>query len=77
MIAVLVVLLLATVASGADVLIEDWKGYKAGTTGLPGDWKAQNWGSPNYDNIKIVERPENDSMRGAGAKVPHLLRIIE
>jgi large subunit ribosomal protein L30 len=26
---------------------------------------------------QIVERPDNDSMRGAVAKVPHLLRIIE
>jgi len=26
---------------------------------------------------QIVERPDNSSMRGAVAKVPHLLRIIE
>jgi large subunit ribosomal protein L30 len=26
---------------------------------------------------QIVERPDTDSMRGAVAKVPHLLRIIE
>ncbi|MDX6576045.1 MAG: large subunit ribosomal protein [Blastocatellia bacterium] len=26
---------------------------------------------------KIVERPDTPSMRGAVAKVPHLLRIIE
>ncbi len=26
---------------------------------------------------QIVERPDNDSMRGVVAKVPHLLRIIE
>ena len=26
---------------------------------------------------QIVERPDNPSMRGAVAKVPHLLRIIE
>ena len=25
----------------------------------------------------VVERPDNDSMRGAVAKVPHLLRIVE
>ena len=25
---------------------------------------------------QIVERPDNDSMRGAVAKVPHLLRIV-
>ena len=26
---------------------------------------------------QIVERPDNDSMRGAVKKVPHLLRIVE
>lgn len=26
---------------------------------------------------QIVERPDNPSMRGAVAKVPHLLRIVE
>lgn len=26
---------------------------------------------------QIVERPDTDSMRGAVAKIPHLLRIIE
>ncbi len=25
---------------------------------------------------QIVERPDNDSMRGAVAKIPHLLRIV-
>jgi len=26
---------------------------------------------------QIVERPDNDSIRGMVAKVPHLLRIVE
>jgi len=26
---------------------------------------------------QVVERPDNDSMRGVVAKVPHLLRIVE
>ena len=26
---------------------------------------------------QVVERPDHDSMRGAVAKVPHLLRIVE
>ena len=26
---------------------------------------------------QVVERPDNDSMRGSVAKVPHLLRIVE
>ena len=51
----LAVLVLASVAMAADLVVEDWKAYKVGATGLPGDWKPQNWGSPNYDNIRIVE----------------------
>jgi len=51
-----VVLVVAGLASAADdVVIEDWKGYKVGTTGLPGDWKPQSWGTPNYQNIKVVD----------------------
>lgn len=42
-------------AAADDVVIEDWKSYQVGTTGLPGDWKPQNWGTPNYQNIKIVD----------------------
>jgi hypothetical protein len=49
------VLALAGVALAADLVIEDWKAYKVGATGLPGEWKPQNWGSPNYDNIRIVD----------------------
>ena len=26
---------------------------------------------------QVVERPDNDSIRGVVAKVPHLLRIVE
>ena len=26
---------------------------------------------------QVVERPDNESMRGAVAKVPHLLRIVD
>jgi DUF3047 family protein len=51
----LAVLLFAAVATAADVVIEDWKAYKVGSTGLPGEWKAQTWGTPNYQNIKVVE----------------------
>jgi hypothetical protein len=48
--AVLVLLALATAAGAADqVLIEDWSKYPAGTKGIPGDWKPQQWGSPKYD----------------------------
>jgi hypothetical protein len=49
-------LLVAATAWAADqVVIEDWKGAKVGATGLPAEWKAQNWGSPKYENLKIVE----------------------
>jgi hypothetical protein len=49
-------LLVAATAWAADqVVIEDWKAAKVGTTGLPSEWKAQNWGSPKYENLKIVE----------------------
>jgi len=49
-------LVVVSLAAAADqVLIEDWKAYKVGTTGLPGEWKAQNWGTPNYQNIRIVD----------------------
>jgi Protein of unknown function (DUF3047) len=52
----LAVLALATVATAADqVVIEDWKAYKVGSVGLPGDWKEQNWGTPNYQSLTIVE----------------------
>jgi Protein of unknown function (DUF3047) len=56
LIVVLVLLTLVGVAAAADqVLIEDWKSYKVGATGLPGEWKAQNWGTPNYQSIKVAE----------------------
>jgi hypothetical protein len=58
-------LLVAATAWAADqVVIEDWKGAKVGATGLPAEWKAQNWGSPKYDNLVIVEN--------SGKKVLHL-----
>jgi len=55
-IGVFVLLAVAGVATAADqVVIENWKAYPLGTTGLPGDWKPQNWGTPHYENLKIVE----------------------
>ena len=55
-IAALVVLALAGISTAADeVLIEDWKAYKVGTTGLPDGWKPQTWGTPNYENLQIVD----------------------
>jgi hypothetical protein len=50
-----VVLLTAAAAWAADqVMVEDWKAVSPGTTGVPPEWKAQNWGSPKYD-FKIEE----------------------
>src|SRR5690349_15529100 len=54
-IAALAVLILIGIANAADTVIEDWKAYKVGSTGLPGEWKPQNWGSPNYNNLEIVD----------------------
>jgi len=55
-IAALVLLAAAGVATAADqVVVEDWKSYPVGATGLPGGWKPQDWGTPRYENIKIVE----------------------
>jgi len=48
--ALAVLLSLAATAGAADeVLIEDWSKYPVGSKGIPGDWKAQQWGSPKYD----------------------------
>ena len=52
---VLAVVLFAAVATAADIVIEDWKAYKVGSTGLQGAWKPQTWGSPNYQNVKMVD----------------------
>jgi len=54
-VAALAVLILIGIANAADTVIEDWKAYKVGSTGLPGEWKPQNWGSPNYNNLEIVD----------------------
>ncbi len=47
-------LLLAAAGPGGERVVEDWSRYPVGTTGIPGDWKGQNWGSPAYD-FRIVE----------------------
>jgi DUF3047 family protein len=54
-IAAVAVLTLIGIANAAETVIEDWKAYKVGSTGLPGEWKPQNWGSPHYDNLEIVD----------------------
>ena len=58
------VLAVAGLAAAANqVVIEDWKAYKVGTTGLPGEWKAQTWGSPNYQNLTVVDDDGHRALR--------------
>ena len=38
---------------------------------------AEPFGTLKRRADQVVERPDNDSMRGAVAKVPHLLRIVD
>jgi len=65
---VLTVLALTALAAAAtQVVIEDWKAYKVGTTGLPGEWKAQNWGSANYQNLTIVDDDGHRALRTKSA----------
>ena len=43
----------------------------------PKKHKAVVRGLGNTKLNQVVERPDNDSMRGTVAKIPHLLRIVE
>lgn len=55
------VVLTASAAWAADrVVIEDWSRIPVGTQGLPPGWRAQNWGSPAYNLLTIVD---NDGAR--------------
>ena len=56
-------LLIASLALAADVVIEDWSQAPAGHKGIPPGWNKQQWGSPAYD-FTIVE--------DGGKKVLHL-----
>ena len=54
--AVIALALLASTAWAADqVLVEDWSTQTAGHKGIPEGWKGQDWGSPKYENLSIVE----------------------
>jgi len=59
----LLLMLVATAWAADQVVVEDWSTYAIGAKGLPAGWKAQNWGSPNYNSFTI----ENDG----GRKVMH------
>jgi hypothetical protein len=60
---------LAAAAAASDhVVVEDWKGVKAGTAGIPPGWKGQSWGSPKYEFVVI----DNE-----GHKVLHLKSVNE
>jgi Protein of unknown function (DUF3047) len=43
----------ATAPAAERVFVEDWRSYRSGTRGIPGEWKEQTWGSPAYD-LEIV-----------------------
>ena len=49
------VLALAGLAAAAEVVVEDWMSHTVGAVGLPTGWQPQNWGTPQYDKLKIVE----------------------
>lgn len=52
----LALLALTGVASAAgDTLVENWKSQSIGATGLPAGWQAQNWGTPHYEKLTIVD----------------------
>lgn len=80
------VLALGSVAgAAAEVTIEDWTSYPAGATGLPAGWQAQNWGTPHYDKLTIVDdgrrhalllRSANDSST-LSKDIRHRVRLKE
>jgi hypothetical protein len=43
----------ATVWAAERIVVEDWRSYRRGTRGIPGEWKEQTWGTPAYD-LEIV-----------------------
>jgi Protein of unknown function (DUF3047) len=45
--------LVASAWAADRVVVEDWRSYRLGTRGIPGDWKEQTWGKPAYD-LEIV-----------------------
>jgi large subunit ribosomal protein L30 len=51
--------------------------YYRSVIAFPQTQKDVVWGLGLRKLNQIVERPDTPSMRGAVAKVPHLLRIIE
>jgi len=60
---VVTLLLVASLAWAAELVVEDWSKIPAGTRGIPPGWKGQQWGSPAYD-VTVVE--------DGGRKVLHL-----
>jgi Protein of unknown function (DUF3047) len=60
------------VAWAADVIIEDWKEFPLGTSGIPAGWKEQTWGHPNYELFTIVDdngRALNMKSRGDSSSI--------
>ena len=50
-------------AESLSMLVEDWAGQPEGKRGIPEGWKAQTWGTPQYDFTVIAD---------GAAKVLHL-----
>jgi hypothetical protein len=62
-VAVIVLLLCATLAVAAGVVIEDWAQAPLGHKGIPPGWKGQQWGNPSYEFMVVED---------GGKKVLHL-----
>lgn len=62
-----------TTANGAKVRIQYYRSFIA----APKTHKQMVRSLGLTKLNQIVERPDNDSTRGAVAKIPHLLRIVE
>jgi hypothetical protein len=45
-------------AAQSTVVVEDWSKLPVGATGVPGGWRAQNWGSPKNDFTVVADGGE-------------------
>jgi hypothetical protein len=55
MVALAVLAFAAVAGAAADMIVEDWKSQPVGATGLPAGWQPQDWGTPRYEKLTIVE----------------------
>ena len=52
---VLMLSLVAVSSAAAQIVVEDWTKVPVGTKGVPPGWKTQNWGSPKYDFMIVLD----------------------